>query len=232
MPTVAGAGTFPPMDADALSRAETPSDSDALDLADWRRRIAELYAEVRALAGPDPEAAWRRWREVRERLYREHPQSPVPRASRPRFAALTFPYDPALRLSSHLRPAPAAEAAAVQALPSSGASVPPMRRLGTVDLPLPSGRVTLSVFWLDEYSGGLFLPFRDATSGSETYGAGRYLLDTAKGADLGLDETGGLVLDLNFAYQPSCAFDPRWACPLAPPENRLATRIEAGERIA
>jgi hypothetical protein len=82
------------------------------------------------------------------------------------------------------------------------------------------------------YAGGLFLPFRDATNGHETYGAGRYILDGAKGADLGGDAaTGRLVLDFNFAFQPSCAFDPRWACPLAPPENRLDLRIEAGERL-
>ena len=53
-----------------------------------------------------------------------------------------------------------------------------------------------------------------------------------KGADLGGDPAAGtLVVDLNFAFQPSCAFDPKWACPLAPPENRLAARIEAGERL-
>ena len=75
----------------------------------------------------------------------------------------------------------------------------------------------------------MFLPFRDATSGSETYGAGRYLLDTVKGADLG-DDGGRLVLDFNFAYNPSCAYDPRWACPLAPPENRLPVAVRAGER--
>ena len=218
----------------------TPSPSDAIELADWRRRIAELYADVRRIAARDPEAAWRRWREVRERLYLEHPQSPVPAGSRSSFRFLAFPYDPALRLSARLVPVPAAaaevrpaaEAEAWPALPSSGPTAPPMRRLGTVELALPAGRASLSVFWLDEYAGGLFLPFRDATNGAETYGAGRYLLDTAKGADLGVDGNGDLVLDLNFAFQPSCAFDPRWACPLAPPENRLSSRIEAGERVA
>jgi uncharacterized protein (DUF1684 family) len=219
------------MEVEPLAPADTPAPSDALELTDWRRRVAELYALVRALSASDPEAAWRRWREVRERLYREHPQSPVPEPSRPGFEARAFPYDPALRLTAHLLPERDAEADATTALPSSGLSAPPMRRLGVVDLPLPSGPARLSVFWLEEYSGGLFLPFRDGTSGMETYGAGRYLLDTAKGADLGVDEAGRLVLDLNFAFQPSCAFDPRWACPLAPPENRLADRIEAGERI-
>ena len=86
----------------------------------------------------------------------------------------------------------------------------------------------LALYWLEAYGGGVFLPFRDSTSGSETYGAGRYLLDTVKGADLG-EEKGRLVLDFNFAYNPSCSYDPRWACPLAPPENRLPVPIRAGE---
>jgi len=83
------------------------------------------------------------------------------------------------------------------------------------------------------YVGGLFIPFRDATNGTTTYSAGRYLIDGAKSADLGGDPSRRtMVCDLNFSYQPSCAFDPRWACPLAPPENRLTIPIRAGERIA
>ena len=88
------------------------------------------------------------------------------------------------------------------------------------------------MYWLRGYAGGLFVPFRDATNGTTTYGAGRYLVDAAKSFDLGTDEdTGRLILDLNFASQPSCALDPKWACPLAPPENRLDIAIEAGERL-
>jgi uncharacterized protein (DUF1684 family) len=87
------------------------------------------------------------------------------------------------------------------------------------------------MFWLLDYSGGFFLSFRDATCGDETYGAGRYLLDTAKGADLGTDENGRVVLDFNFAYQPSCSYDPRWSCPLPPRENWLTMPIRAGERL-
>ena len=98
--------------------------------------------------------------------------------------------------------------------------------MGTVDLPF--GR--LEVYWLAEYSGGVFLPFRDATGADETYGGGRYLLDTAKGADLGSAADGELILDFNFAYNPSCHYDPRWNCPLSPAANRLPVRIEAGER--
>jgi uncharacterized protein len=102
----------------------------------------------------------------------------------------------------------------------------PFVRFGAFDLDVGS----LEVFWLDAYGGGVFIPFRDATSGSSTYGGGRYLLDTAKGADLGsIDDR--LVLDFNFAYHPSCVYDPKWVCPLAPPSNRLAVAIEAGERM-
>jgi len=87
----------------------------------------------------------------------------------------------------------------------------------------------LELYWLDAYGGGLFVPFADATSATETYGAGRYLLDTVKGADLGEDD-GRLVLDFNLAYNPSCSYDPRWACPLATPANRLDVHVRAGER--
>ena len=70
----------------------------------------------------------------------------------------------------------------------------------------------------------------DATAGVETYGGGRYVLDTAKGADLGGSD-GRLVVDVNFAYNPSCAYDPAWACPLAPRGNVLGSPLRAGELV-
>ena len=85
------------------------------------------------------------------------------------------------------------------------------------------------MYWLEGYGGGVFLPFRDATSGRETYGGGRYLLDTVKGADLGA-AADGLVLDFNFAYNPSCAYGPQWVCPLAPRANTLDVAVRAGEQ--
>lgn len=210
----------------------------SLELADWRRRIAALYAEVRERAGTDPRAAWERWRAVRGAMYREHPQSPVPAAERAGFRAHHWPYDLALRFDVTVEAiAPAgsegAQKAAPPLLPMSAGERMDFRRIGRVTIPFAAGRRTLDLFWMAGYAGGLFLPFRDATNGRETYGAGRYLLDGAKGADLGGDPAAGrLILDFNFAFQPSCAFDPRWACPLAPPENRLGIRIEAGERLA
>jgi hypothetical protein len=208
-----------------------------LELADWRRRVAELYAEVRHRAQTDPAAAWRHWVATREELFRTHPQSPVPAAERAGFRARHWPYDPALRFEVALEPEPPPTLGALAplplALPNSGSEVLSFHRIGSVAIPFAAGERRLSLFWMEGYAGGLFLAFRDATNGVETYGAGRYLLDAAKSADLGGDpERGTLILDFNFAYQPSCAFDPRWACPLAPPENRLDLPIRAGERIA
>ena len=188
---------------------------DQLTLLDWKRRIFALYAEVRATA--DPEAAWRRWCEVRSELYRTHPQSPR-RGGEPAY----FPYDPRLRFDAAVEPV---EAATLEIAGSAG-SATHFRRIALARF----GDATLELYWLEAYGGGVFLPFRDETSGRETYGAGRYLLDTVKGADLGGDDD-TLVLDFNFAFNPSCAWDDRWACPLAPPANRLARRIAGGELV-
>jgi uncharacterized protein (DUF1684 family) len=207
---------------------------DRLTLADWRRRVAALYVEVRALAATDPAVALAHWRTAREWLFREHPQSPLPAAERAAFRARHFEHDPRLRFTVPVEPTAAEEdpAALALELPNSGSDSLSFRRIGEVRLPFPDGELRLSVFWLAGYSGGLFIPFRDATNRRETYGAGRYLVDAAKSHDLGTDEaTGELILDFNFATQPSCAFDPRWACPLAPPENRLDVEVRAGERL-
>jgi uncharacterized protein (DUF1684 family) len=228
---------------DAADAAATASER--LTLADWRRRVADLYTEVRARSVADPRGAWDTWREVREWLYREHPQSPVPEAERAAFRARHFPYDPALRfevavLADTAGPTPAAATDAQSLsggfgslmLPISTGGEQSFSRMGFVDVPFAAGSRRLGLYWMAGYAGGLFLPFRDATNGAETYGAGRYLLDAAKSADLGPGRAPvSLILDFNFAFQPSCAFDPKWACPLSPPENRLDIRIEAGERL-
>ena len=112
-----------------------------------------------------------------------------------------------------------------------GMELPPFQRIGWVSFRVGDTACRLSVFWLEEYAGGIFIPFRDGTSGSTSYGGGRYLWDSAKGADLGTTDDGKLVLDFNYAYHPSCVFDPRWSCPLAPQENWLDVPIQAGERL-
>lgn len=219
-----------------------------LELADWRRTIAALYTDVRRLAATDPAAALALWRTTRETLFREHPQSPVLAADRTNFRARHFDHDPALRFDVAVEP-PTAERPSPPGLagmgglgglgglaiklPVSAGGEMAFERVGTVSVPFAEGTRRLELYWMTSYAGGLFLPFRDATNGAETYGAGRYLLDAAKSADLGPgSEPGTLVLDFNFAFQPSCAFDPRFACPLAPPANRLDLPIRAGERLA
>jgi hypothetical protein len=193
-----------------------------LELLDWKRRVAELYAEVRSAS--DPRAGWERWREVRRELFRTHPQSPVPAAQRADFdGPFTFDYDPAWRLLAQVVPA---ERARLE-LPASDGAVMRFARIARAR----TDRVELDLYWLEGYGGGLFVPFADATSGTETYGAGRYVLDTVKGADLGVSDE-RLVLDLNFAYQPSCSYDRRWTCPLASAANRLDETVRAGERLS
>jgi uncharacterized protein (DUF1684 family) len=221
-----------------------PTGADRLELADWRRRVSDLYAAVRAEATADPHRAWELWRAAREELFATHPQSPVPADERPAFRAAHWPYDPACRFEVALAPetsdAAADETPAEPAfggfslnLPISTGGEEGFTRIGRFEIPFRDGPRSLGVYWMAGYAGGLFLPFRDATNGHETYGAGRYLLDTAKSADLGPGAAAGsLVLDFNFAFHPSCAFDPKWSCPLAPPENRLGIRIEAGERLS
>jgi uncharacterized protein (DUF1684 family) len=194
-----------------------------LDLLDYRRRVNELYAEVRTLRDGDPRAAHHLWRERRDQLFRSHPQSALPAAERAAFRGLPYhEYDAAFAFTATVRPLPHER----YDVDTSTGGVIPFVRFGAVDLPIG----TLEVLWLDEYSGGVFLPFRDASSGKTTYGGGRYLLDTAKGADLG-SHGDTLVLDFNFAYHPSCVYDPKWVCPLAPLANRLAVAVAAGERL-
>jgi uncharacterized protein (DUF1684 family) len=185
------------------------------------------------MAAIDPAIAVAHWRAVRERLFREHPQSPLAVDARPTFRASHFEHDPALRFEVVIeRPPPPAPGAPALELPNSGTDNLSFTRIARIAIPFRAGERSLSVFWMAGYAGGLFIPFRDATNGHETYAAGRYLLDTAKGADLGGNPgRGTLIVDFNFATQPSCAFDPRWACPLAPPENRLDLAIRAGERL-
>jgi len=202
--------------------------SEYLALADWRRRVAALYDSLRTDTRPEAERL-AAFRASRDRLFVEHPSSPVPAAERAAFAGVPYwPLDPTLRFAARMEPDPDAPPLD---LPRSGDGASfPYSRIGWVRFNVAGTDCQLGVFWLNEYAGGIFIPFRDATSGTESYGAGRYLWDSAKGADLGSsgDE---LILDFNYAYHPSCVYDPRWSCPLAPIENRLTVPIRAGERL-
>jgi uncharacterized protein (DUF1684 family) len=201
-------------------------DLDPLTLQDWRRRVFELYAALRA--APDPALGWQRWRTERDALFAHHPATPLAAKARDAFAGLpVYAYDPSARVLADAEPA----AERTITLTGSAGATFGARRFATARFSLAGADLGLDLYWLEGYAGGLFVPFADATSGETTYGAGRYLLDTVKGADLGTHD-GRLVLDFNFAYNPSCTYDPRWSCPLAPPGNRLTVAITAGEWVA
>jgi uncharacterized protein (DUF1684 family) len=193
--------------------------ADTLALLDWKRRVFALYSEIRAARVP--EEAWGMWRETRDELFRTHPQSPAPGHS----GLSYYDYDPRARVLAQLEDVEAAP----QPVETSGPEPMLFKPFARAHFALRGEQLALELDWLEGYGGGLFLSFRDATSGRETYGGGRYLLDTVKGADLG-EADGRLVLDFNFAYNPSCSYDPSWVCPLAPPANRLPIAVEAGER--
>jgi uncharacterized protein (DUF1684 family) len=211
------------MGAEGLHPAPEPLSE--LALTEWRREVFDMYREVRL--AHDPELAHARWRERRDRLFRDSSESPLALDDLLRQTGIPYgPYDPQLRFSVAVQKT---REPARRSLPTGGEEVTELRQVGWVELPAALGP-RLAVWWLAQYGGGLFVPFRDQTAGNESYGAGRYLLDTAKGADLGSDG-GRLILDFNFSYHPSCRYDAAWQCPLAPPENVLAGAVRAGERL-
>ena len=199
----------------------------AVDVADWRRRVFALYDLVREVSHEDPAAAHAAWAVERDALFAGHPSTPLLPDDRERFSGLPVArYDPAWRFELAIDPA---EPAALD-VETGTDGVVPFERIGVVVVPDVG---SLDVWRLRSYGGGLFVPVKDASAGRAdgTYGGGRYLLDTVKGADLGPGRAPGtIVLDFNFAYNPSCAYDPAWACPLAPAGNTVAVDIPVGER--
>lgn len=195
------------------------------DVLDWRRRVTALYDSVRAVARDVSfQAAHDAWMSGRSALLRTHPASPLPPGLRGNHHDNVAPYDPAYRFV-----VPVGNVGPAQRQVQTGTDgVVTYRRIGRLRL---GDLGTLDAWWIVGYAGGLFLPMRDATSGSLSYGGGRYLLDTIKGADLGSID-GRLIVDLNFAYQPSCAYDESWACPLPGPENTLSAAVPVGELSA
>lgn len=188
---------------------------DLLDLADWRERVARLYLSDLDLA---------EFRRARDELFATHPQSPV--RGNTSFTGLSyFDPDPAFAVVAELSPADGE----IQIDTGDTDGVLTYRRIAVAH----TGFGPLTLWWLEAYGGGLFLPFRDETRRTETYGGGRYLTDTIKGTfGRGLSVLGAdrVRLDFNYAYNASCAYSPEWVCPLAPEENHLTIAIEAGEK--
>jgi uncharacterized protein (DUF1684 family) len=190
---------------------------ESLELADFRAAVARIHLDADDL--PD-------FRARRDDLFGTHPQSPIPAGDRDTFKGLRYfpPNEDAIV------DVPVRAAGGELTIDTGGPDgVVRYHRAGILETPF--GELTL--WWIAAYGGGLFLPVRDGTCGGQTYGGGRYLTDTVKGTHgrgvqwLGADR---VRLDFNYLYNPSCAYDPRWACPLAPPENRIIHPLEAGEQ--
>ncbi|MEV4667616.1 DUF1684 domain-containing protein [Microbacterium sp. LWO12-1.2] len=199
----------------------------AAEVVDWRRRVFALYAAVRQM--DSPEEAHELWRIERDELMLHHPATALSAGDRTLFEGLPIAsYDPQWRFELPILPA---EPGGFD-FETGTDGIVPFERIGAVEIP-DAG--SLDVWRLKSYGGGLFIPVRDALAGRPggTYGGGRYLIDTIKGADLGSDAAAGtIVLDFNFAYNPSCAYDPAWACPLAQPGNVLSVAVPVGEMYA
>lgn len=194
-------------------------------LADYRRRVAQAYAELRSAS--DIRSAATAFRLQRDLLFSSHPVSALDKQQKSLFTGIPYaPYDPAWRIVASIDYAVESDMFTVE-LDEDGTFR--YQRFARVAFTTPNSHEgNLSLFWILGYGGGVFLPFGDTTNGKKTYGGGRYLYDTIKGADLGITPD-HIVLDFNFAYHPSCFYNPRWVCPLTPPENRLPFAVQVGE---
>ena len=203
-----------------------PTATTALHIADWRQQVFELYGQVRESAqSGSPSSAHDLWRAGRDKLFATHPASPLDAAAVASFDGLAVaPYQPEYRFEAAIDDDGVGEEMDV---PTGTDGTVTFQRLGTVGL---DGVGRLALWRLASYGGGLFLPLRDGSAGTAggTYGGGRYVLDTVKGAHLGVAGD-RLIIDLNFAYNPSCAYDEAWACPLPGIDNRLDTELRVGE---
>ena len=206
-----------------------------LDLYDFRVRVTDMYQRRNAALltnGADEAAILQRFRQERDGIFATHPQSALDEEQKRNFKGIPyFPFNPAMRFAvtvdiniEHKQ----------QEVVMNASESMKMTTVGYLHFTVEQQDATLSLYWLDIYGGGLFLPFRDATSPKESYGAGRYLFDTIRGSNFleSIDDNGRMqiVLDFNYAYNPSCAYNDAWTCPLAPIENRLSVAIPAGEK--
>ncbi|MEQ8677588.1 MAG: DUF1684 domain-containing protein [Aggregatilineales bacterium] len=199
-----------------------------ITLLDYRRKVGDLYRLIRENRTDSPHT-YQSFKSTRDDLFGLHPQSPLDANQKSSFKGLRyFAYDPAFRVVVTPKPIENPQVYTVD-VGDDGAFK--MRQFAEVNINLPTGTGTLGVFWIEGYGGGVFIPFRDESNGTETYGGGRYILDTIKGADLGVTEDGALILDFNYAYHPSCYYNPRWVCPLAPPQNHLSFPVPTGEML-
>ena len=161
----------------------------------------------------------KRFRAEKDRVFAKDPHSPLTAEQRRTFAGLAY-YEEDPRLVIRGTVDRNVEPGEVRMATSAG-DEQVYQRYGVVRFRI-DGDAAQVVLYASDDSDELFIPFRDATSGRETYGAGRYLEVHAHG--------GEVTIDFNYAYNPNCAYDPAWSCPLPPAENWLKVPIRAGEK--
>lgn len=159
---------------------------DEMELADYRRQVAELYAAVREEKRP-PHLRWEAYRQGRDQLFATHTQSALSQSQKESFDGLAyFLYNPDYRFQLQIDRDVEPSVLETE-IPNEGMFR--YRRVGKIHFDIDGQSVSLSIFWVMGYGGGLFLPFRDLTNKDSTYGGGRYLLDTIKHATSGLLKT-------------------------------------------
>jgi uncharacterized protein (DUF1684 family) len=160
-------------------------------------------------------------RREKDRFFKSSPYSPLSPELQPKFNGLSY-FDPNPALVFDLQPEEFAEKANVKMQTSTG-DTRYYLRWGKVRFKV-EGQDTELTLYLSPGDERFFVPFTDTTSGTETYGAGRYI-EVERGP------SGNIYLDLNNAYNPYCAYGPEWSCPIPPADNRLKVPIYAGEKI-
>ena len=191
-----------------------------LSLIDWRFEMAALYQRVSS--SDSLNEIWPSFVAERKRLYKTHKQSPLQEGKSIAF----FDYNPSFCFEVSLRDLSKVHS---QTVDGGQDGLIELRAVALTSGLSPYLGMELTIYKLAHYGGGLFLPFRDDTNGTLSYGGGRYLIDTSKSAWLGF-KSERLRLDFNFSYFPSCAHNNKYVCPLSPPENTLPIGIEAGEK--
>lgn len=163
------------------------------------------------------------FRADKDAFFRDDPRSPLTDEQRARFEGLSyFPEEPAFAIEGRLELQGVDRDEPIVMQTSTGGEQT-YRRAGVVRFEV-DGQPAQVTLYVSPGMHELFLPFRDATSGKETYGAGRYLEVDTPGDD------GRVLVDFNDAYNPYCAYNPNWSCPIPPGENWLSVPIPAGEK--
>ena len=160
------------------------------------------------------------FRSSKDHFVQHDPESPLTSAQKATFSGLRyFDEEPSLRFTLQVQPFPEQKIIEMQTTTGGVAS---FVRWAKIAFSLDDAPAGLTVY-KDASDGSFFLPFADSTSGDETYGAGRYVEPEAQ-SDV------SLLVDFNYAYNPYCAYNEEWACPITPAENRLRVPIRAGEK--